>query len=198
MESPTPTPPTAVQMTQWLHRWQAGDSHAEEMLMDAVYAQLHAMAARMMQQERPGHTLRPTALVHEAWLRMHGSSMDFESRAHFLCLSARVMPRILVDYARTRARGKRFDGKERVDMDEAVMTVIVEPEGCPEQLLDLDRALTRLTEQDERKGRLMEIIYFGGLEPEEAALVLNVSVRTVQREVQFAKLWLKTALQSPL
>lgn len=138
-----------MQVTQWLHRWQAGDRQAEDQLIEAVYGQLHAIAARMIRQERPGHTLRPTALVHEAWLRLHGNSMDFEDRAHFLSFSARVMRRILVDHARARLRGKRFDAKERVCMD-------------------------------------------------EAALALNVSVRTVQREVQFAKLWLKATLQGTL
>lgn len=195
MSPSRPPQVTAVQVTDWLSRWQAGDKRAEDQLMEAVYSQLHAMAARFMLHERPGHTLSPTALVHEAWLRMHGGSMDFESRACFLGLSAKVMRRVLIDHARARARGKRFDGKDRVDFDEAAMTVAVEP-GCePEKLLDLDRALTQLAAQDERKGRLMEMVYFGGMNPDEAAAVLQLSPRTVQREVQFSRLWLKTAMQ---
>lgn len=123
-------------MTPCLHRWQAGDSHAEELLMEAVYAQLRA-----------------------------------------------------------RVRGKRLGGKERITMEQATLTATVEHEGSPEQLVNLDRALTQLAVQDERKGSLMEIAYFGGLEPAEAAAVLNVSTRTIQREMQFAKLWLKTAMR---
>lgn len=185
-----------MQITQWLQSWRSGDSSAEQCLIEVVYSHLHQMAARMMGKERPDHTLRPTALVHEAWLRMCGSDIDYQDRAHFLSLSAIVMRRILVDHARARACSKRFDSKERISADQAALTVVIEQEIGPEQLLDLDRALTRLAAQDARKGRLMEMVYFGGMEPDEAAIVLGVSLRTVQREIQFSKLWLKAAMHA--
>jgi RNA polymerase sigma factor (TIGR02999 family) len=126
---------------------------------------------------------------------MRGPDVDFEDRAHFLSLSAIVMRRVLVDYARARASDKRIGAKKRVDMEEVAMTVVVEPGAGPERLLDLDRALTRLAVQDPRKGRLMEMVYFGGMEPDEAAMVLQVSLLTIQREIQVSKLWLKAAIQ---
>lgn len=192
---PNPVPSAEAQITQWLKAWRDGDNSAEQRLIEAVYSHLHEMAARMMGKERPEHTLRPTALVHEAWLRMCGSEVDYQNRAHFLSLSAIVMRRILVDYARARASAKRIGARKRISMEEAAMTVVMEQEAGPEQLLDLDRALTELAVQDARKGRLMEMIYFGGMEPEEAAAVLHVSLRTAQREIRFSKLWLKTAMQ---
>lgn len=195
VEAPGSASFAEMHVTQWLNSWRSGDSCAEECLIEAVYSHLHQMALRMMGRERADHTLRPTALVHEAWLRMCGAEVDYQNRAHFLSLSAIVMRHILVDHARARACSKRFDNKGRMSVEQAAMTVVIEEEVGPEQLLDLDRALTRLSAQDARKGRLMEMVYFGGMEPEEAALVLGVSLRTAQRDIKFSKLWLKAALQ---
>jgi RNA polymerase sigma factor (TIGR02999 family) len=182
------------QVTQLLHAWRGGDKDAEQALMPVVYAQLHAIAMRQMCGERQNHTLCPTELVHEAWLRLDNAAIDFAGRAHFLALSSNIMRRILVDHARARSRVKRFGELERASLDEAELTVIFEPEAGPERLIDLDRVLTRLAEQDSRKGRLMEMTYFGGLTPEESAEVLHTTVRTVQRDIKFAKAWMKAAL----
>lgn len=182
------------QLTVLLRAWQHGDKDAEQKLIELVYAQLHAMAVGQMRRERRDHTLCPTELVHEAWLRLDDLQMDLNDRSHFLALAATAMRRILIDHARTRCRQKRSGGLQKISFDEAKLTVAMESEIALEQLIDLDRALTGLSQQDPRKGRLMELIYFGGLTTEESAIVLSSTVRTVERDIKFSKAWMKAAL----
>ena len=171
-----------------------GDACAEARLIGLVYDDLHAMARRCMSRERPGHTLQPTALVNEAYLRLIAdSAIDWKGRAHFFATAATVMRRFLVDYARQRAAGKRVGGRQRVDLD----AFLVAASPRVEQLLILDQALTRMAEWGPRQARLVEMMYFGGLTEAEAAEVLRVSVRTVRRDWSAARAWLQSQLSKP-
>ena len=178
----------AGQITQLLSALKSGDRSAESQLVDLVYPDLHAIARHHMRRERPGHTLQATALCHEAYIRlMHDHTLDWQSRAHFFAAASTVMRRILVDHARQRAAAKRPDGKQRVALDDFMAWV--NPRS--DQLLILDEALTRLAEWDQRRARLVEMMYFGGLTEEEAGAVLGVSVRTVKRDWSAARAWLQ-------
>jgi RNA polymerase sigma factor (TIGR02999 family) len=192
-EQNAPVPPEPQrQITQLLRTWRAGDPRAMDELMPLIYQQLRSVASYYMRQERPDHTLRPTALVHEAYLKLSSADNDWQDRAHFLAIAAITMRRILVDHARTARRVKRGDGARRVDWEDALL---VEQAANPE-LLDLDAALTRLSQQDSRKGRLIELLYFGGLTCEECAKILEVSTATVNRDLKLAKAWLLEELKS--
>jgi len=174
-------------VTQLLLAWGGGDPDALEKLTPLVYAELHRLAARSMAAERPDHTLQPTALVHEAYLRlMNSKDVAWKNRAHFFALSARLMRRILVDFARARRYEKRGGGEVPVSLEE--MTVM-SPQRAP-YLVALDDALTRLAEVDSRKSGVVELRFFGGLSVEETAAVLKVSRDTVLRDWQMARLWL--------
>lgn len=175
-----------------IQRDRTGDPRAAEELVPLVYDQLRSLAARYLRGERSDHTLRPTALVHEAYLRLAEADMAWEDRVHFLAVAANVMRRVLVDYARSKGRQKRGDGALHVPIDDAsgVMS-----EGIP-LLTDIDEALTKLATFDVRKSRIIELIYFGGLTHEEAAGVLDISVITIYREMRLAKAWLKSELES--
>jgi RNA polymerase sigma factor (TIGR02999 family) len=181
--------PDTGEITRLLAAVKRGEEHAESNLVDLVYSDLHAMARRHMRKERPDHTLQPTALCHEAYLRlMRDQELDWQSRAHFYATAAIVMRRILVDHARQRAAGKRPDGKRRVVLDDFMAWQTPRYD----QLLALDQALTRLADWDSRSARLVEMMYFGGLTEEEAGAVLGVSVRTVKRDWSAARAWLQT------
>ena len=184
----------AFEVTRLLQEWRSGKQGALDELMPLVYGELHARAASYMRRERPGHTLRTTALVHETFLRLLPTETRWEDRAHFLAVAAVTMRRILTDHARGVQRAKRGSGGARVSLEdiqnEAGMLVQAEPA----EMLDLDDALNRLAIQDPRKGRLMEMIYFGGLNCDEAALVLSVSVATVNRDLKLARAWLRQEL----
>jgi len=152
-----------------------------------VNAELHRLARRYMKRERPGHTLQATALVNEAYLRLvEVKRVQWQSRAHFFAMAARMMRRILVDHARARDNSKRGGDVSRVSLDEAVV-VSSEPE---HDLLGLDEALRRLEAVHPRKGQVVELRFFGGLSLEETAEALHVSIDTVKRDWRFAKLWL--------
>lgn len=169
-----------------------GDPAALEELLPLVYDQLRGMAARYLRDERPGHTLAPTALVHEAYLRLAGADLELQDRAHFLALASGVMRRVLMDHARTRNRQKRGAG--------ALMLSLEDVHEIPSdlgQLLGLDEALKELAKFDPRKARIVELIYFGGLTYDEAAGVLNISSVTVHRELRLAKAWLERELAAP-
>lgn len=182
------------QLTQLLHAWRAGDDAARDALIPMVYERLHSIAARHMRGERPSHTLSPTALVSEAWLRLEIAEVNWHDRAHFLAIAAVTMRRILVDYAKTRQRDKRGSGAILLPLEEG-STQPVERRGIGiEQMLDLDEALTKLTRQDARKSSVLELVYFGGLNCEEAAEVLHVSIPTVNRDLRLAKAWLRHEL----
>jgi RNA polymerase sigma factor (TIGR02999 family) len=183
--------PQPEDITQWLVAWGNGDQVALEKLMPLVYAELHRIAGRYMERENTGHTLQTTALIHEAYLRLaNPSAGHWQNRAHFFGVAARVMRHILVDYARARHQQKHGGGAQHVSFDEAA---VVSPEPSAE-LIALDDALRELEAVDERRCRVVELRYFGGLSVEEAAEVLKVSPVTVARDWSMAKAWLYRAL----
>ncbi|HZL27819.1 MAG TPA: ECF-type sigma factor [Acidobacteriaceae bacterium] len=164
--------------------------------MGLVYGQLHLLAQQYMRQERPDHTLRATALVHEAYLRLVSVDVGWKDRAHFLAVAAITMRRILIDHARSVQRVKRGSGEQKLSYNAIENEAGILLRADPVQVLYLDAALNRLLQQDSRKAKLMEMIYFGGLNCDEAAVVLEVSVATVNRDLKLAKAWLKHELRS--
>ena len=183
---------SAPQITQLLHKWRDGDGAALEELMPLVYTELHRLAHHYMCRERPGHTLQTTALINEAYLRLARTDQPaWQDRAHFFAVAAQIMRHLLVDRARSRRYAKRGGGAHQVTLDEAAA---IAPERDPD-LLALDESLTKLAAIDERKSRLVELRYFGGLSAEEAAEVLGVSEITVKREWLKAKAWLYRELK---
>jgi RNA polymerase sigma factor (TIGR02999 family) len=181
-------------VTQLLRAWSNGDETALERLLPLVEAELRRLARRYMARERRGHTLQTTALVNEAFLRLvDARQIRWKDRAHFLGISARLMRRVLVDHARSRGYQKRGGDAKQVTLSAAIPVV-------PEPALDviaLDRALDRLAVTDERKARVVELRFFGGLSVEETAEVLHVSGDTVKRDWRLAKLWLVRDLEGP-
>jgi len=176
-----------------LRAWSHGDLHARDELLPLVYAELRRRAAAYLRQERAEHTLQPTALVHEAYLRLVGQDrVAWQNRVHFLSVAAQMMRRILVDHARRRARAKRPDGALRVVFDDRVGAT--PPRNSV--LLALDEALTDLTALDARLGQIVELRYFGGLSEREVADVLSISRATVTREWQTARTWLYRRMTS--
>lgn len=175
-----------------IRRDRAGDPAALEELMPVLYDQLRRLAASYLRQERPGHTLAPTAVVHEAWLRLAGTDFEWQDRAHFLAVVAGIMRRVLVDHARTRNRAKRGDGAIKLSLDEAGHV----PDSNPAAVIDVDAALDRLAKFDPRKARVVELIFFGGATYGEAAAALNVSDVTIHRDLRMAKAWLENELSS--
>lgn len=180
------------QVTQLLLDWGNGDKAALDKLVPVVYQELRRLAAYYMRRERPGHTLQTSALVNEAYMRLVDySQMRWQSRAHFFAVAAQAMRRILVEHARKRHFAKRGGGAVKVSFDEAA---IVSQEQASE-LVALDDALTSLEAMDQRKARIVELRYIGGLNIEETAEVLAISPATVQREWRAAKAWLYRAIK---
>jgi RNA polymerase sigma factor (TIGR02999 family) len=179
-------PPDRQDVTMLLQQWRGGNQEALDQLVPIVYDELRRLAARCLQSERPGHTLRATALVHEAYIRLMDADIGWQDRAHFYAVAARVVRRILVEYARTHSRKKRGGGEELLPLDEAV---IVGPEASS-IVLDLDEALSRLAALDERKSDIIQLLFFGGLTYDETAAALDISPATVHRELKLAKAWL--------
>ncbi len=180
-------------VTALLDAWSRGDACALDRLLPLVYAELRQIAARRLRQERAGHTLQPTALVHEAYLRLvEQRNVDWHDRAHFYGVAAQVMRRILVDHARRHAARKRGDGAHRVPLEDVVQ-VLAAPDTS---VLALDQALTRLEQIDPGLGEIVELRAFGGMTIEEAAHVLKVSPSTAKREWRTAKAWLTRELGS--
>ena len=179
-------------ITQLLQQWSGGDKEALDALMPVVYEQLHRLASRCIRAERPDHTLRATALVHEAYLRLIDADVSWQDRVHFFAVSARILRRILVDHAKSNRRQKRGGGAEMIPLDEAV---VVGPDS-PEGLLELDMALKQLELQDKRKSQIVELLCFGGLTYDETAAALDISPATVHREIKLAKAWLHRELSS--
>ena len=177
-------------VTQLLQQWGSGNKEALEQLMPLVYDQLRKLASNCLRSERPDHTLRATALVHEAYLRLVDADVKWQDRVHFYAVSARVLRRILVDHAKSRKRQKRGGEFQQVTFEEAVA---VGPE-TDRGILELDEALQRLALQDQRKSELVELLFFGGLTYDEAAAALNISATTVHRELTLAKAWLQLEL----
>jgi RNA polymerase sigma-70 factor, ECF subfamily len=187
MDTPTPN-----EITTQLLAWNRGDAAALERLIPAVYQELRHMAERYLRQENSGHTLQPTALVHEAYLRLiDQTQVEWHNRAHFFGVAAQMMRRILVDHAKTKHRAKRGGDATKLSLDEALN---YGQERAPE-LLALDDALQGLAAFDERKSRVVELRYFGGLSVEETAQVLDISAQTVMRDWNMAKAWLYQQLK---
>jgi RNA polymerase sigma factor (TIGR02999 family) len=184
---------TPGSVTALLDEWGRGNTSALNQLLPLVYAELRRIAARQLRSERSNHTLQPTALVHEVYLRLVDQrQVDWQSRAHFFGVAARIMRRILVDHARRHGAGKRGEGVRCVSIDEAKG---VEAEASNEiPILALDHALERLKGVDPELADLVELRAFGGLTIEEAAHVLKVSPSTVKREWRTAKAWLHREL----
>ena len=184
--------PSTAQVTNLLVAWRQGDEAAFERLIPVVHAELRRIARRHMGHERDGHTLQPTALVNEAYLKLIDiRHVQWQDRAHFFAMSSRVMRRVLVDAARARGYQKRGAGACQVTLDEGRVGA-KEP---PADVVALDDALRALAVIDERKGQVVEMRYFGGLSIEETAEALGISVRTVKRDWTMAKLWLVRELK---
>jgi RNA polymerase sigma factor (TIGR02999 family) len=174
-------------VTRLLARWKDGDEEALRQLVPIVHDELRRLARRQMARERPDHSLQPTALVNEAYLRLVNlKQMQWQNRAHFLAMAARLMRRILVDVARSRGYQKRGGGAKPVTFTQSLEVA----EGQPTDVVALNDALDELARVDERKSQVVEMRFFGGLSIEETAEVLNVSRETVKRDWQFAKMWL--------
>jgi RNA polymerase sigma factor (TIGR02999 family) len=188
----------APEVTRVLEAWKQGDDRALEQLLPMVYQELRQIAGRQLRRERPGHTLQPTALVNEAYLKLrHLRSIRWHDRSHFFAFASRIMRRILVDHARSRLAAKRGAGAVQVDWIQGLQAGGADALG-PATLIDLDRALDRLAADRPRLARLVEVRFFGGLTVEEAAVLLECSPRTVKRDWVFARAWLLRELGLPL
>ena len=179
-------------VTLLLAEMRAGREEALSRLIPLLYSELRRLAARCMRQERAGHTLQPTALVHEAFLRLAGQDRaNWHNRAQFMGVAGQLMRRLLVDHARKRHAAKRGAMPVTLNDEIANRPVAVTP---PEEILAVDEALTRLAEMDARQANIVELRYFGGLSEEETAEALGISSRTVEREWSMAKAWLRAEL----
>lgn len=182
---------TSHDVTRLLIELQGGRTGASEQLIPLVYAELHDLAVSYLRRERSDHTLQPTALVHEAYLRLVDQrSTTWQNRAHFFGIAAQAMRRILLDHARRKRAGKREGAAQRVTLDEGVAET-------PQRSIDLialDVALERLKAMDERQYKVVELRFFGGLDVEQTAEVLGISPATVKRDWTFAKAWLQREL----
>jgi RNA polymerase sigma factor (TIGR02999 family) len=180
------------EVTQLLLELEQGNRAAESKLIALVYQELRRIAALYLRGEASSHSLQPTALVHEAYLRLVGiKSANWQGRSHFFAVSATIMRRILVDHARANKSAKRGEGTYTVTLDSAVLAA---PERGPE-ILALDEALNRLAQLDARQSKIVELRFFAGMTEEEAGHVLGISTRTVKRDWRIAKAWLYKELQ---
>jgi RNA polymerase sigma factor (TIGR02999 family) len=179
-------------VSQLLRDWSNGNDSALQHLMPLIDQELRLLAHRFMRRENPGHTLQTTALVNEAYLRLVGQRVEWKNRSHFFGIAASLMRRILVDHARAQLKIKRGGGAHHVALDEAL--TIANERG--DDLIALDEALNKLTGFDQRKSKVVELRFFGGLSVEETAEVLEVSPVTVMREWSMAKAWLHRELSN--
>lgn len=180
-------------ITRLLHNARHGDPIAEERLMECIYSELHHLATRFLSGERPDHTLQPTALVNEAYLKLFGKkATPWENRAHFYVSAARTMRRILVDYARAGATLKRPSRQDRVEMSN-VLALVRERSA---EFIALDQALERLASWDERQAKIVELRFYCGLTVEETAAALGISEKTVKRDWSSARAWLQAQVNS--
>lgn len=177
-------------ITQLLNRWGAGDKGAEAELTPIVYDELQRMARRLFRGEKSSHTLQPTALVHEAFVKLVNVDVTWQDRAHFYSLAARMMRRLLVDHANARNAAKRGGGAIKVTLNEAVVSAAA----TDADLLDLEEALQGLANLDPRKAELIELQYFGGLSFKEMQKVTGFSSSTLDRDLRIARAWLKDQL----
>jgi RNA polymerase sigma factor (TIGR02999 family) len=184
------------EVTRILTAIEQGDPHAAEQLLPLVYDELRRLAAHRLAGEGPGHTLQPTALVHEAYLKLVGPDpqQPWNGRIHFFAAAAEAMRRILIDHARRKHRARRGGGMKRVELDDMHDVELVAESGGADELLALDEALARLAAADPRKAELVRLRYFAGLTLEQAAELLGISRATADRHWAFARAWLYDAL----
>ena len=184
-------PPNQHEITQLLAEWSDGNQSALDELYPLVYDELHRLARRYMSREKQGHTLQTTALINEAYVRLVDQrNVHWANRSHFFAISAQIMRRILIDHARRHAYAKRGGGAQQVSLDEAA--TVTRAAGA--ELIRLDEALKSLAEMDPRRSQVVELRYFGGLNNEEIAGVLNISENTVTRDWNMARAWLHQQL----
>lgn len=177
-------------VSRLLDRARGGDAHALAALLPLIYDELRRVARHAMRRERPGQTLQPTALVHEAWLRLSAGHLEPQNRAHLLAMAARVMRQILVEHARARHAAKRGGHRERVTLDEGLLPDMARHP----DLLDLDAAMEKLAALDAEQAQIVELRFFGGLDVGETAAVLGLSPATVKRRWTLARAFLLRAL----
>jgi RNA polymerase sigma factor (TIGR02999 family) len=186
-------PSHSKEITVWLAEWCAGDNAAGDRLLDRVYPELRQIANRFLRHERQNHTLEPNALVNELWLRLAGGTpVPYQNRVHFFAIAAKTMRRILIDHARARVADKRGGDQRQVSLS------AVEgwnPVAHSEDMLALDEALSKLENADPRAARVVELRFFGGLQEDEIAALLDVSLITVKRDWKVARAWLMARLQ---
>jgi RNA polymerase sigma factor (TIGR02999 family) len=183
----------AGEVTALLRAWSRGDAGAPDRLLPLVYGHLRRLAASQMRRERANHTLQPTALVHEAYLRLVDRNLPWRDRGHFYGVAARAMREVLVDHARRREAGKRGPGRARLSIE--AVEVSVQPRTV--DLLALDEALEKLAGLDERQARLVELRLFAGLTVQEAGDVMGCSAATASRDYRHAEAWLRRQMRSP-
>jgi len=182
------------QATRLLQNLTDGDSGAVDRLFPLVYRELRRLAAHYLRGERPDHTLQATALAHEVYLQLVGApSIDWQGRTHFLAIAAHAARQVLIQHARGHQAQKRGGSRHRITLDEGMAIAEIREV----DLLDLDQALTRLAELDERQARIVELRFFGGLNVEEVALALGVSERTVKGDWRVARAWLRNEINDP-
>ena len=193
--SPDDSGPPPGEVTRLLIAWNEGDQEAVERLMPLVYAELRSIAERQFRRERVGHTLQPTAVVHEAYFRLVDQTrVTWKNRGHFFAIAAQAMRRILIDHARAREADKRGGREARVTLDLGIAS----PEPADDvDLLALDEALVRLKALDEPQARIVELRFFGGLSIEETAEAMETSASSVKREFRSARAWLFRELGRP-
>jgi len=179
-------------VTQLLKAMANGDEKAAESLLPLVYSELHRLAKSYMRRERPDHTLQPTALINEAYLRLAKEDIDWQNREHFIGVAANVMRRVLVDCARAHKAQIRGGGMQRVEFDEALAMAVERPD----EVLAVDEALGRLSALNPRQARVVELRYFAGLSVEQIAGVLSIAPRSVKRDWALARIWLFKEFQS--
>lgn len=193
MPTPEPQQP-AVEVTRLLASWRSGDRHAFDTLSTLVYQELRRIAANHLRNQPAGHTLQPTALVHEAYVKLQSwEGADLKDRSHFLAIAGKLMRQVLAEHARTKFAAKRGGGWQRLEMTDGMA---VSADGSPE-VVALDDALNSLAHTDERKSKIVEMRFFGGLTEAEIAEVLEISVTTVGREMRLALAWLYREMSGP-
>jgi RNA polymerase sigma factor (TIGR02999 family) len=184
---------STTNLTHMLRAWQRGDRAAFDQIAPLIFDELRRIAAFHLRGERPDHTFSPTDLISEAYLRLAGSeTLEFKDRAHFFAIASRCMRQILVDHARKRCADKRGAGERPAELDETRVAV-----DRPWELVALDDALDALAKLDERKARMTELHYFGGLTQDEIAAVCEVHVNTVARDLRLAAAWLRSRMRDP-
>ena len=182
------------QITAWLALWRDGSGDARERLFETVQVQLRQIAGRLLQRERPDHTLEPNALVNELCIRLFGGqTISYNDRAHFFAIAVQTMRRILIDHARAGIAGKRGGGRQRVSLSGVDGWM---PVSLDEDLLALDQALSKLATVDPRAAQVVELRFFAGLREDEAAMALGISEITVKRDWKAARAWLISRLHS--